>query len=108
ALAPNPSPAASSAVPPTPALRGLGGCRLTDLDRLSPEERARCQERLAQGMAGSGGAGPNLDPTGRYVRDARPYLTRPPKDGCKPVGSVTKLPMGQTSVTLAGGCGKSF
>ncbi len=67
----------------------------------------RCEERLAQGAGG--GAGPNLQLGGRSARDARPYLTRPPKDGCKPVGSVTNQgPLGETSVTMAVGCARSF
>jgi hypothetical protein len=109
ALASAPAPASSAApAPPASSLRGLGKCRLATLDRLSPDERARCQEQLAQGLDGGHAARPNLDPTGRYVKDPAPYLTRPPKDGCKPVGSVKQVLMGQTAVTMAAGCGRSF
>lgn len=111
--APSIASAAASAptvAPASPAssLRGLGKCRLATLDRLSPDERARCQEQLARGLEGGNAARPNLDPTGRYVKDPAPYLTRPPKDGCKPVGSVKQVLMGQTAVTMAAGCGRSF
>ncbi|WP_395445780.1 hypothetical protein [Caulobacter sp. UC70_42] len=53
-------------------------------------------------------ASPNLDPTGRFARDARPYLTRPPKNGCKPVAAVKDEVTGQTSATLGIGCAWSF
>jgi hypothetical protein len=100
--APAPAPRASS-------LLGIGDCRLATLDRLPADERARCQERLAQAMDKGPAPRPNFDPTGRYVRDPRPYLTRPPKDGCKSVGSVKNDgPMGATSTTLAIGCARSF
>ena len=99
----------AAATPAAPALpRGLGGCRLADLERLPRDERERCEERLAQGTGGAG-VGPNLQLGGRGSRDVRPYLTRPPKDGCKPVGSVKNNgPLGETSVTMAVGCARSF
>ncbi|PIB93607.1 hypothetical protein CSW62_19745 [Caulobacter sp. FWC2] len=120
-----PAPAAPIAAPAGPAspsssegaavaeasaadLRGLGGCRLATLDRLSADQRARCQERLAQAMDKGRATRPNLDPTGRFARDARPYLTRPPENGCKPVGSIKPGLMGSTDATLGLGCAKSF
>ena len=107
----SPSSAEGAAVAEAPAadLRGLGGCRLATLDRLSADARARCQERLAQAMDQGRATRPNLDPTGRFARDARPYLTRPPHNGCKPVAGVKDDgPMGQTSATLGIGCAWSF
>ncbi|WP_454717602.1 hypothetical protein [Caulobacter segnis] len=73
---------------PSPSLRGLNGCRLATLDRLSPEERARCQERLAQTMDLTRAPKINLDPKGRFYEDKSAYLPRKPKDGCKPLGGV--------------------
>lgn len=103
------SQGAAVAETPAPDLRGLGGCRLAALDRLPADERARCQERLAQAMDKGRAARPNLDPTGRFARDARPYLIRPPKNGCKPVGGIKDDgPMGQTNATLGAGCAWSF
>lgn len=106
----SPSPAlVPGAAEAFPDLRGLGGgCRLSGLDRLPPEARARCQERLAQAMTEGKAPRPNFDPTGRYARDARPYLTRPPKNGCKPVAAVKDEIMGQTSATIGVGCAWSF
>ncbi len=105
---PSPSKGAAVAEAPAPDLRGLGGCRLAALDRLPADERARCQERLAQAMDKGRAARPNLDPTDRFARDARPYLTRPPENGCKPVGSIKPGLMGATDATLGLGCAKSF
>jgi hypothetical protein len=104
------SPSAPEGVPvaPAPDLRGLGGCRLATLDRLPADERARCQERLAQAMGDGRAPRPNFDPTGRYVRDAKPYLTRPPHNGCKPVAAVKNEVTGQTSATIGIGCAWSF
>ena len=108
---PSPSSAPSASVAEAPAadLRGLGGgCRLSTLDRLPAEARERCQERLARAMGEVSAPRPNLDPTGRYARDARPYLTRPPENGCKAVGSVKPGLMGATDATLGLGCAKAF
>lgn len=105
---PSSSEGAVAAETPAPDLRGLGGCRLAALDRLPADERARCQERLAQAMDKGRATRPNLDPTGRFARDARPYLTRPPENGCKPVGSIKPGLMGATDATLGLGCAKSF
>lgn len=104
------APATSQGVAPAPgpALKGLGGCRLATLDRLPVEERARCQERLAQSMDAGRAPRPNLDPTGRYARDDRPYLTRPPKNGCKPVGSIEPGLLGAADAKLGVGCAWSF
>lgn len=108
AASPSSSEGASIAETPAADLRGLGGCRLATLDRLPADQRARCQERLAQAMDKGRASRPNLDPTGRFARDARPYLTRPPENGCKPVGSVKPGLMGSTDATLGLGCAKSF
>jgi len=93
---------------PAPDLRGLGGCRLSTLDRLPAEERARCQERLAEAMQRKSATRPNLDPSGRFAKDVRPYLTRNPENGCKPVGSIKPGLMGSTDATLGLGCAKAF
>lgn len=108
--APAPPSPAPGVVAEAPAadLRALGGCRLATLDRLPPDERTRCQERLAQAMGGGPTPRLNLDPTGRYARGDRPYLKRPPRDGCKPVGKVEEVLLGQTAASLAIGCAKSF
>lgn len=105
---PSSSEGPAAAETPAPDLRGLGGCRLATLDRLPADQRARCQERLAQAMDKGRASRPNLDPTGRFARDARPYLTRPPENGCKPVGSIKPGLMGSTDATLGLGCAKSF
>lgn len=83
------------------------GCPAGGLDRLSPEARVKCEERLAA-LGDKPVPRVNLDISGRYARDARPYLTRPPKNGCKPVGAVKDEPMGQTSATIGVGCAWSF
>lgn len=93
ALAPSDIPVVSgtgrSVTPaPGPSLRGLVSCTLTTLDRLSPEARARCQERLAQAMDLGRAPKVNLDPKGRFYEDKSAYLPRKPKDGCKPLGGV--------------------
>ncbi|PHY18374.1 hypothetical protein CSW59_16650 [Caulobacter sp. BP25] len=93
--------------PGRPALLGLGGCPASGLERLPPEARARCEERLAA-LGEKPPPRVNFDLTGRYARDARPYLTRPPKNGCKPVAAVKDEPMGQTSATIGVGCAWSF
>lgn len=107
-VAPPAPPAASPGLAPArPALLGLTGCPAGGLERLSPQARARCQERLA-GLGDKPPPRVNLDPGGRYARDAKPYLTRPPKNGCKPVGAVKDEPMGQASATIGVGCAWSF
>jgi hypothetical protein len=103
AAAPGPGEALSG----RPALLGLGGCPAGGLERLSPEARARCLERLAA-LGDKPPPRVNFDLGGRYARDAKPYLTRPPKNGCKPVAAVKDEPMGQTSATIGVGCALSF
>lgn len=107
AAPPAPASGLREGAPGRPALLGLTGCLAGGLERLPPEARARCEERLA-GLGDKPAPRVNLDPGGRYARDARPYLTRPPKNGCKPVAAVKDEPMGQTSATIGVGCAWSF
>jgi hypothetical protein len=50
----------------------------------SDAERDRCHERIGRAAADSD-LKVDLDPNGRFARDAEPYLTRQPVNGCKPV-----------------------
>lgn len=110
-IAPPPTiaPAPLAPVPEAPSaeaagrgvLRGLLGCRNADLLALSPAERARCREALARADARDSAARLNLDPTGRFVEDAEPYLARRPKKGCKPRAGGDVTPSGDHGV--AGG-----
>lgn len=105
---PQPRPDGDASVPPgRPPLTGLTGCPSAGLDRLPPEIRARCLERLA-GLGDKPVPRLNFDPSGRYARDATPYLARPPKNGCKPVAAVKDEPTGRTSATIGIGCAWSF
>jgi hypothetical protein len=103
------SPVADGAapVPPSPApLRGLSGCQLAGLDRLAPEARARCLERLA--VLDRPQPRLNLDLTGRYAQEQTPYMARPPKNGCKPVGGVVDDVNGSLKGKIGIGCAFSF
>jgi hypothetical protein len=68
------------------ALRGLLGCRSSALVGLTPDERRRCEARMAGGAV-EDRAGPapklNLDLHGRFASNPEPYLQRRPKNGCK-------------------------
>lgn len=83
--APAPAPLVTDSAPVGLALRGLLDCRPANLDRLSSEERERCERRLAGDPALRTASGPrlNLDTSGRYAQDGEPYLARRPKKGCK-------------------------
>lgn len=69
------------------ALRGLTNCDPSRLARLSPEERERCEDRLAVAGRGPVPARLNLDPRGAFTGSAEPYLARRPTHGCKPRAS---------------------
>ncbi|MCR5874505.1 hypothetical protein LRS10_10190 [Phenylobacterium sp. J426] len=83
--APAPAPFAVDDTPGRQALRGLLDCRPANLDRLSPQARERCQQRLAgdPSIRMAAGARLKLDPSGRYAEEDLPYLARKPTKGCK-------------------------
>jgi hypothetical protein len=69
------------------ALRGLTNCDPSRLERLSPNERERCEDRLAVAGRGPVPGRLNLDPRGAFTGSAEPYLARRPTHGCKPRAS---------------------
>ena len=101
---------AASAVAAPPAisapLLGLLRCRQATLDRLAPEAREQCLERLA--VIDSPPPRVDLDLTGRYARDRTPYLARPPKNGCKLVSGVADGVNGTVDGKMGVGCAFSF
>jgi hypothetical protein len=87
------------------ALRGLmaggGGVAQT------PEERRRCDARLAEGR---GAAGPrlNLDVRGAFAEETTPYLARKPKKGCKVGAGGDVDPMGKVGAAAGLNCAWAF
>ncbi|MDB5416974.1 MAG: hypothetical protein JWP50_393 [Phenylobacterium sp.] len=106
--------APSGPVAPSPgdgvrqALRGLG-CEHAALLGLTPEERRRCEDRLAEAARRQGGpARLNLDVRGAFGRDAEPYLQRRPKNGCKLRAGGDVAPMGEVGAATGVACAWSF
>jgi hypothetical protein len=105
---------ANGVVAPSPsdgvrqALRGLG-CEHAALLGLTPEERRRCQDRLAEAARRQGGpARLNLDARGAFGREAEPYLQRRPKNGCKLRAGGDVAPMGEVGAATGVACAWSF
>lgn len=92
-----------------PLLRSALGCEHADFLGLSPEERRRCQEKIAN-RRDSAELAFNLDPRGLYDRDPNqePYLVRKPKNGCKVRAAGDHAPMGQSGAAAGVSCGKTF
>ncbi len=108
--APAPAPFAVDDAPGRQALRGLLDCRPANLDRLSAEDRERCEQRLAGDPSLRIAAGPRLklDPSGRYVEDDLPYLARKPKKGCKVRAAGGADPMGKQGAVAGISCAMPF
>ncbi len=92
-----PAPVATGEAQAGLALRGLVDCRPSMLDRLPPEARERCEQRLAgdPALRTAAAARLNLDPTGRFAKDDEPFLSRRPKKGCRIRAAGDIDPMGQ-------------
>jgi hypothetical protein len=100
-IAPSPAPAADpSAAGVARVLRRAVGCDHANLMRLGPEERQRCEQRIAAAEPPSGRL--NLDPSGRYAENPEPYLQRRPTKGCKPRAGGAPSPMGDDSIVTTG------
>ncbi len=80
------------------ALQGLGGCERAGLSR---EDRERCETRR-WASAGAPAKRLNLDPSGRYVEDAEPFLSRRPKKGCRVRATGDTNAMGDSGNARAG------
>ncbi len=104
---------ATGFAPPLPGdgvrrvLRGLG-CEHAALLGLTPEERRRCEDRLAEAARHPGPAGLNLDTRGAFGREAEPYLQRRPKKGCKMRAGGDVAPMGEVGAATGVSCAWSF
>ena len=117
-----PFPAPLSGVVPAPAadptgdsvqsaLRGLVGCEHAALLDLTPEERRRCQDRLAAAGGGRLGGPPtrlDLSLSGVFAVDAEPYLQRKPHNGCKPRAGGDVSVMGEQGAATGLACAWSF
>lgn len=90
-------------------LRGMLGCDHAALAGLSPEERRRCEERLAR-APGVTIPHLNLDKGGAFAagQDLEPYLARRPKNGCKARAGGDTAPSGDKGAAAAIGCALSF
>lgn len=105
-LPPPPPEAATLDARAQRTLRSLTGC--DPGARLTPEERERCETRRALRGAPSA-ARLKLDPSGRYVENPQPFLSRRPKDGCRARATGDVDPMGDSGAVRAGvGCAFSF
>jgi hypothetical protein len=121
-----PAPSVSSPLPlPSPttaqpgalqgALRNSLGCREAILPTLSPEERRKCEDQLADRLAGGGGRY-GMDPAKRAAiaaeaREREPFLARIPKDNCVPQLSQKDVGQGAKAVhewKFRTACAKSF
>jgi hypothetical protein len=112
----DPAPAASASNALRNALRGSVGCDHAALAGLSPSERQKCADRIAQGLAAPAGRrfGPDPARIAAFAAEAKakePFLIRPPKDNCMP--RVTQQDVGQGAAAVhdwrAGiKCAKSF
>lgn len=80
------------------ALQGLAGCERAGLSR---EERERCETRR-WASADAPATRLNLDPSGRYVEDAEPFLSRRPKKGCRVRAAGDTNAMGDSGNARAG------
>lgn len=81
-----------------PALQGLGGCERAGLSR---DERERCETRR-WASADAPAKRLNLDPSGRYVEDTEPFLSRRPKKGCRVRATGDTNAMGDSGNAKAG------
>jgi hypothetical protein len=124
-----PAPASPPAAPPTPvavppppsaaalqgALRNSLGCREAVLPSLSPAERRKCEDELADRL-GDGDGRYGMDPKKRAGfavegREREPFLARAPKDNCVP--QLTQKDVGQGAKAVhewkfKTACAKSF
>lgn len=80
------------------ALQGLGGCERAGLSR---EDRERCETRR-WASADAPAKRLNLDPSGRYVEDTEPILSRRPKKGCRVRAAGDTNAMGDSGNARAG------
>lgn len=80
------------------ALQGLGGCERAGLSR---EDRERCETRR-WASADAPAKRLNLDPSGRYVEDTEPFLSRRPKKGCRVRATGDANAMGDSANARAG------
>ncbi len=80
------------------ALQGLAGCERAGLSR---EERERCETRR-WASADAPAKRLNLDPSGRYVEDTEPFLSRRPKKGCRVRATGDTNAMGDSGNARAG------
>jgi hypothetical protein len=91
------------------ALRGRLGCANATLMRLTPEERERCREQLAQaGRRDPSTAGLNLNRRGDFTVDDTPYLIRRPKNGCKVGAGGDTTPSGEQGAAGGVSCAWQF
>jgi hypothetical protein len=102
------APQTSSGAEARPALRGLLGCEHAAMLKLSPEERERCEERMAHAGPGEGPARLNLDRRGDFGRNPETYLQRRPTKGCKARAAGDASVMGQEGVAAGVTCGWAF
>jgi hypothetical protein len=115
-----PAPSAPMEIAPAPppggrvdgvqqALRGRLGCANATLVRLTPEERERCREQLAQaGRRDPSTAGLNLNRRGDFTVDETPYLIRRPKNGCKVGAGGDATPSGEQGAAGGVSCAWQF
>ena len=80
------------------ALQGLGGCERAGLSR---EDQERCETRR-WASADAPAKRLNLDPSGRYVEDTEPFLSRRPKKGCRVRAAGDTNAMGDSGNARAG------
>lgn len=112
----DPAPAASASDALRSALRSSVGCDHAALAGLTPSERQKCADRIAQGLAAPAGRrfGPDPARIAAFAAEAKakePFLIRTPKDNCLPRLTQQDVGMGPAAVHdwRAGiKCAKSF